>query len=188
MTKFLLHFLAFFLISFVVLAGVQATPFELKQDGSGLTPDNVWKDGEVYSLLGGNINLAAGHYDLTYSLGGTVWGKGHGWEPGDKIIIKASLDDVLIGSTIGTGLNGKNQPFEFSLSLKFNLETNGLLDIIVFSDVSNKKEVWLVDMSNSSILRGNSEIVPTPEPATMLLLGGGLVSLAGFGRKKIFKK
>ena len=45
-----------------------------------------------------------------------------------------------------------------------------------------------LDKSVLEVTYDGSPPVPVPEPATMLLLGSGLIGLTTFGRKKLFKK
>ncbi len=44
------------------------------------------------------------------------------------------------------------------------------------------------DLGNLGNPNSNSAPIPAPEPSTVLLLGSGLLWLAGYGRKKFFKK
>ncbi len=49
---------------------------------------------------------------------------------------------------------------------------------------------WTQETDSAIFMNYGARVVasPVPEPATMLLLGSGLIGLAGYGRKKFFKK
>jgi len=62
--------------------------------------------------------------------------------------------------------------------MKKNIVASVLLIIYIFG---------FIIISTVFADNGTNNIFPVPEPATLLLLGIGMVGLAGFGRKKIKK-
>ncbi len=65
------------------------------------------------------------------------------------------------------------------------LNDDGFLDVTV--NVTNNCGVGDIGL-DSSKLYGTAEVAPVPEPATMLLIGTGLIGFAGIRRKKIKKQ
>ena len=62
------------------------------------------------------------------------------------------------------------------------------LGAILFINFLFTGHVFALDLSNVINIFNKDSTAPIPEPATMFLLGIGLIGIAGFGRKKLFKK
>jgi len=111
---------------------------------------------------------------------------------------------VQIGSDSSTKINDFGTSFGFFLTTpQENIfyseddKNNDLAQMLIYSFPGTPNQYIVAcedlvltdsDQDYNDLVVKASEVRPVPEPATMFLLGSGLIGLAAFGRKKFFKK
>ena len=146
--------------------------------GSGSSPVSIIQSiklvtGGAYTLF---ANIAASYFPLDLSASNRAGGG-----------ITVTLDGKTIDSYDFGAI--ARDTFEYAtLSASFVAAASGILDITFFRPfgVDNNSPTNYLD--NISLALNSGAGAPVPEPATMLLLGIGLVGLAGYSKKNFMRK
>ena len=104
----------------------------------------------------------------------------------ESATLSISIDDIRWNWTLGS-LVADSSYLYAGLILEGDFEFDVLAQVVSDHYVAVTLDNWLDPISIDGIsIEG--DYAPVPEPATMLLLGSGLIGLVGLGRKKFFER